>query len=167
MFAKFPALSMFVMLGGAVFLCAQARADDISAPLAYKDLMLIVTSSDGGAAIVFTENAEDGVGYRFRYESRDGKTKRDGTGRVFEKRNALGEVIRNADGGIEGDFFITAGPIKLNWSPGTADSAWIYYNPDKTRVHMAHAKRFEKTTEINPFGESRDIAPLDLKRFMK
>lgn len=78
---------------------------DVTAPVMYKDMMLILVTSDGAAAIVFTDvtEAPDGksvnrVVYRFRYESRDGKTKTSGSGVVFETQNEKKEIV--------GQFFI-------------------------------------------------------------
>ncbi len=129
---------------------------DISAPLSYKDLMLVVTTGDGAAAVVFTEEAERGVGYRFRYQSRDGKIQTPGAGQVFE---------RYKDGVYDGgELFITAGPIKIGWSHCDPGKGWVYYNPEKARVHIAHADTFEGG---KPGFGGHATEKLDLTRFLK
>jgi hypothetical protein len=61
---------------------------EIPAPVAYKDLMLVIVSKDGAAAVIFSNPTPDGVevDYAYRYESRDGKTKLDGSGRLYERK---------------------------------------------------------------------------------
>ena len=136
---------------------------ELSAPVVYQDLMLILTTPKGAAAVVFTDTFEEeidgethyGVGYRFRYESADGKEKLSGKGKVFE---------RYIDGQYnEGELSIVAGPIELVWSRGSTKMGWIYYSPEKVRVQIAHAQYFERR-EIRP---GRVGKKLDLKRFMK
>src|SRR5262245_37974560 len=96
------------------------------------------------------------VSYRFRYESRDGMEAISGTGQLFEKyKNG-----RYAGG----QLFIQAGPIRLGWSDGGAARGWVYYNPEKLKVHVAHAKDFENSDEARIGVPSKK---LDLKRFMK
>jgi len=132
------------------------RDGDISAPVVYEDLMLVLANGDGAAAVVFTNPTERGVSYRFRYESRDGMKNTSGAGAVFEER----ENGRYAGG----QLFIKAGPFRLGWSDGGAARGWIYYNPEKLKVHIAHAKDFENSDEARIGVPSKK---LDLKRFMK
>jgi hypothetical protein len=105
-----------------------------------------------GGAVVFTNKLEKGIGYKFRYESADGKTKETGAGKLFEKYKRLpgkdpGEVVDDG-----GELWFKAGPFEVEWSVGGEGRGWIYYSPEKVRVHIAHAKHFDK---------------LDLKRFAK
>ena len=144
-------------------LASVARADigrrdgDISAPVVYKDLMLVFATKDGASAVVFYEETEHGVLYKFRYESRDGKTKLDGKGKVYEQRDD--------DGSIGGAVFIITGPIRVGWSFGGEGRGWIYYNPDKVRVSIAKAKSFDNRVVKGPIRE-HFYKKLDLKRFM-
>lgn len=82
--------------------------DDISAPIIYKDLMLVVSSHEGAAAIIFNDESERGVSYRYRYESASGQ-------RVLRGDGVLSE---HADAGARSGnrVFIEAGPIRLGWS---------------------------------------------------
>jgi len=126
----------------------------LSAPIVYEDLMLVFSSDQGVAAIVFTEKLERGVLYKFRYESKDGKSKEARTGKLFEKYKQLpgkkaGEVEVVNDGG---EMWFKVGPFEVEWSRATEGSGWIYYSPEKVRVNIAHAEEFDK---------------LDLKRFGK
>ena len=149
------------------------KDSDIAAPIVYKDLMLVLVNSEGAAAVVFTGDIDvdevargelrKGVSYRYRYESRDGKTTLAGDGTLFERRS------RGADGEyLGGRLFINAGPIRLGWSCRDAGQGWIYYTPEEMRVHIARARLFEDTVEFPPFGERPHTVPkLDLKRFLK
>ena len=127
----------------------------LSAPVVYKDLMLVFASGDGVAAVVFTDKLEKGVAYKFRYESKDGKNEA-GAGKLFETFGDPPppgkEPVRRPvlDGG--GERWFKAGPFKVEWSRGSEGQGWIYYAPEQVRVHIAHAKDFDK---------------LDLKRFAK
>lgn len=136
----------------------------LSAPLVYEDLMLVVTDAHGAAAVVFADEIENerfkvkGVGYRYRYESKDGKTILSGSGEVYEKQNPDGSY-----GG--GRLWLAAGPIKVGWSYGGPGKGWIYYSPEKVHVHMAHARTFDG----DKWGAQSDsqIEILDLRRFME
>src|SRR5262245_12348708 len=132
------------------------RDGDISAPVVYEDLMLVLASGDGAAAVVFTNPTERGVSYRFRYESRDGMKNTTGAGAVFEER----ENGRYAGGRL----FIQAGPFRLGWSDGGAARGWVYYDPEKLKVQIAHAKDFDDRDQARFGGRPKK---LDLKRFMK
>lgn len=140
------------------------RPPKVTAPVVYKDLMLVLVTKDGAAAVAFTEVFDEEtsdtekrycVKYRFRYESRDGKTHKSGIGVVYE-RYTKGRYDH-------GDLFVTAGPIRVEWSRGGAKRGWIYYAPEKTRVHAANARGFEDWK--GPFGTAQKR--LDLRRFMK
>lgn len=140
---------------------AQELLEQVSAPVIYEDLMLIISDADGVAAVVFTdrfdENLKAGVNFRYRYESNDGETKLEGMDTVYETRNENG-------GYTGGKLFITAGPIKFEWSYGGKDRGWVYYKPEVLRVHMANSQNFEEST--HPHGPDSFVHPkLDLKRF--
>jgi hypothetical protein len=135
---------------------------DVTAPVAYKDLMLVLVTKDGAAAVIFDSVAEDGnqVEYSFRYESADGKKKLTGTGKLFERRPG--------GGGYDPEgLSIKAGSVTLKWSRGGADRGWIYYAPEVVTVHLAHADNFKaKVEKIGP-GADAETKELDLRRFMK
>jgi len=132
------------------------RKGDISAPVGYKDLMLVITTADGACAVVFGNRIEMGVTYKYRFESKDGKTLSTGERKVLDRENAKGEH----DGG---ELFIKAGQITLGWSDGDDGRGWIYYNPQNMRVHLAHAQDFDD--RIEPDSGKR-IDKLDLNRFV-
>jgi hypothetical protein len=132
---------------------------EISAPVAYKDLMLVLVTKDGAAAVVFNDPAADGseVGYRYRYESRDGKTKLEGAGKVFERK------LNGTDTYDPTGLAIAAGPIKLTWSRGSVERGWVYHAPELESVHLAHADNFRQKKGL----DSAVIEQLDLRRYMK
>src|SRR5688572_3808237 len=133
---------------------------DLAAPLAYKDLMIVLVAKDGAAAVVFHDPQGAGVSYRFRYESADGKVVKTGEGKVLEKR------LNGGAGGYDETLLdIKAGPIAVRWSAGGPQRGWIYYSPETIQVHLAHAKNFEDNIPI--FGDSRIEEKLDLKRFLR
>jgi beta-lactamase regulating signal transducer with metallopeptidase domain len=134
------------------------REGDISAPVVYRDLMLVLANNEGAAAVVFTEPTERGIGYRFRYESRDGKKVLGGTG-------ALTEAYKGEEY-VGGKLFIEAGPVRVGWSYGDERQGWIYYNPESLKVQLAHARDFEDRME-GIFGERNVVPKLNLKSFMK
>jgi hypothetical protein len=132
----------------------------ISAPIVYEDLMLVLGNAEGAAAVIFTERIGRGKGYRFRYESKDGKKSFSGTGTVFEKYTDG----RADDAGSQ--LFIQAGPLQVMWSDGSATRGWIYYSPETITVQIASANDFDDRVEI-VLGKRRAFKKLDLRRFMK
>jgi hypothetical protein len=126
--------------------------DRVAAPVYYKDQMLVLATDQGVAAVVFTdkvkEGAKEGRKYKFRYESKDGKTKESGTGAVYEnyKRVPQKEAGKFAVEDLGSELYLKAGPIKLEWSLAEDESGWLYYNPDKVRVQIASADEFDKVS---------------------
>jgi len=135
---------------------------DVSAPVAYKDLMLVLVTKDGAAAVTFGGASANGneVEYIFRYESADGKKKLSGTGKLFERR--LG-----AAGGYDPEgLYIVAGPMKLLWSKGGEERGWIYYALEVMSVHLAHGDNFKR--RVHKFGQLESaVEELNLRRYMK
>lgn len=133
----------------------------VSAPLVYKDLMLILTSDEGVAAIVFTDRLPEGRAYRFRFESRDAKERSSGVGRVFEKykhtRVKASESTVVDDGGQR---YLKAGPISVEWSYSSKDRGWLYYNPEKIRAQIGNASDFE-SANLQRFAADRAHTALD------
>ncbi len=141
---------------------APAPEPDVGAPVAYKDLMLVLVTKDGAAAVIFRDPVEDGVSYKFRYESADGKTKSVGDGKVLERR------LNGGEGGFDETLLdIKAGPISLRWSKGNQDRGWIYYAPEVLQVHLAHADEFEDHNAVKFLADDRLYKALDLKRYMR
>lgn len=132
-------------------------AGTITAPVTYKDVMLVLVTKTGAAAVVFTKETEEGVEYKFRYESADGKTQKMGTGKVSEK---------DAPAEDKSNIFIEAGPIPLRWSYADKGKGWVYYDPSVLRVHLARAADYEDREELTPFDGPSTVKKLDLKRFM-
>lgn len=137
-----------------------ASAPAVTAPVAYQDLMLVLVTKDGAAAVIFNKRNANGseVEYSFRYESTDGNKKHDGIGKLFEAGRGVSEV--SADG-----LFIVAGPVRIEWSRGGAHRGFIYYSPEVVTVHLAHADNFKGVKNFQ--GEMIEIKKLDLRRFMK
>jgi hypothetical protein len=131
--------------------------DKIAAPVVYEELMLILSTKEGNAAIAFGKDIEEGVTYRYRFLRKGADKESTGKGKVFEKYERVpkkgphGEIMTTViDRGSE--LFITAGSIKLEWSYSCKGRGWVYYYPEQVRVQIADAKSFEK---------------IDLKRFGK
>jgi hypothetical protein len=143
----------------------------MSAPIAYTDLMLVLVSNEGAAAVIFDEVSEDGnsVQYKFRYQSVDGKKTLCGTGKLFERRLSTAERRLSTVGGYDPyGLSITSGPVSIKWSRGGADRGWIYYAPEVVTVHLAHADNFKSQEQKIGFsGESTITEELDLRRFMR
>ena len=128
-----------------------------STPIVYKNLMLVLSNKDGVAAIVFTDEIEYGVKYRYRYLPKHGKEE-SGEGEVFEKYkrfpgNKPGEYRVVNDGG---KLSLKAGPLHVMWSFAAAGKGYIYhYHPQFVRVQTANARDFEKI-DLSRFMHSRD-----------
>lgn len=155
---------------GALFVAASTLAAPVppgaapprlSAPVTYRDLMLVLVNKDGAAAVVFSDPDEKGtaVSYSFRYESADGQTTKAGKGKLFERRLPVGGY--DPDG-----LSLNAGAITLEWSMGGPERGWIYYLPEALAVHIANARDFEDRFELIPGGQKQEYKKLDLKRFM-
>ena len=154
-----PALLMMVLLSGVSFagdkpVPAPGAKGTISAPVAYEDLMLVLSTKDGIAAVAFGKEVEKGVTYRYRFVPQGKEKEESGEGKVFEKYKLVPtkdpDKMEVVDEGSQ--LFLKAGPIKVEWSYSMAGRGWIYYTPEVVRVQIANAKEFEK---------------VDLKRFMK
>lgn len=133
----------------------------VSAPVTYQDLMVVLVTKEGAAAVVFHDPVEEGAGvsYTFRYESADGKTKKAGDGKVVERKLPEGGYDQTL-------LYIKAGPIAVEWSRGGKERGWIYYAPELVRAHLANARDFDPRSEVVPPGNSAVRQALDLKRFM-
>jgi hypothetical protein len=136
---------------------APAAREKVSAPVVYEGLMLVVTTKDGVAAFAFGKEVPRGVGYRWRFLPAGGGKEQSGEGKVFEtySRAAVaapgGRVVQGVqDEG--GQLFLTAGPIRLEWSYSAAGRGWVYYLPEQARVQIAGSRGFGKA---------------DLRRFLK
>jgi hypothetical protein len=132
-------------------------AEKISAPVVYEDLMLVLSTSQGVAAVAFGKEVEEGVTYRYRFLPAGTGAEETGQGKVVEKYRRVpaeapdGRVVTGVvDEG--GKLFIAAGSIRLEWSYSGKGRGWVYYQPEQIRVQIAHARQFEK---------------VDLKRFRK
>jgi hypothetical protein len=139
----------------------KGRAARIAAPVAYEDLMLVLATKDGAAAVVFGDRGDDGgVEYQFRYESADGKRKQAGKGQLFE--------FPLEKGGYKPEgLYIKAGPISVEWSRGGKERGWIYYVPEDVTVHLAHADNFKDRLRTIGGRIKFEDQELDLRRFLK
>ena len=158
---------LLVVFGGfAASGSGEERLYSISAPVVYKDLLLVVTSEHGVAAIEFTElidiqNEEEvlqGIGYRFRFLHKDHAKELSGVGRVYEFRDPdTGDYQEE-----KSEQYIEDGANRLKWSIGGDKRGWIYYKPEEIRVQIAHADRFQ--ARVDAVGGRRP--KLDLSRFL-
>jgi hypothetical protein len=125
-------------------------AESSSTSVIYKKDMVIVGTNDGAALIVFEDATDKKAHYRFRYLSKDGKTKLTGTGEVFEKYKARKFLFLEFLSDDGSKLRINAGPIQLGWSAGNAEQGWIYNAPKKMRVTMSDPKDFD-TKDLHQF----------------
>lgn len=125
-------------------------------PVQYKQIMLIAVTTDAVAAIVFGEEVERGTKYRFRCLQKGWNGEIIGEGTVSEKYT---------DGKYDGGkLTIVAGPIRIGWSACGDGQGWVYYQPEKMRLQIASAARFQDEDK-NAGQDSIRIEKLDLKRF--
>ncbi|QEL14328.1 hypothetical protein [Limnoglobus roseus] len=133
---------------------------DVSAPVAYKDLMLVLVTADGVAAVAFGDVDADGaeVAYRYRYQAADGKATEAGEGTLFERK-----VNGQYDpAGLK----IKAGPIRVTWSKGGKDRGWVYYAPEVVQVQVANAQYF--ADGVHDLGNQKiEYKALDLSRYKR
>lgn len=144
---------------GAAVVGAEVRKQNepISAPVSYKDTMLIAVSEKGVAAIVFELPHENGVKYRYRFLAKGAKEEVTGGGRVYELYT---------DGKYDGgELTIKAGEVDVVWSRGGLDRGWLYYEPEKLRLQIANANRFENTYQ-DVEKQVIDRHQVDLSRFL-
>ena len=120
-----------------------ARNERVAAPVVYHDLVLIVSTKAGVAAIDFDKAIENGITYRYRFCPTDTVEEQNGTGKVFEIYRRFQNMIgatRLVDDGSQ--LWIEADEIRLEWSFGGPDRGWVYYSPENTRVQIANSKKF-------------------------
>jgi hypothetical protein len=112
----------------------------------YDKSLLILLSKQGVGAVAFTESIEKGIVYSFRFESRDGRTKRTGTGKVFERYNVKStredgtQEVEN-DGG---QLIINAGWLQAEWSVFSSHAGWVYGNAGNTEVGLVPLEPLDK-----------------------
>lgn len=133
------------------------QREPVSAPVLYKDTMVIAVSEKGVAAIVFETPHENGVKYRYRFLAKGAKEEVTGGGRLYELYT---------DGKYDGgELTIKAGEIDIVWSVGGLDRGWLYYEPETLRLQIANANRFENTYQDEE-KQVIDRPQVDLKRFL-
>lgn len=125
----------------------------VSAPVAYEDVMLILTDRSGVAAVVFKKEIKNGVHFEYRYVSKNLKIAKRGTGLLIEKfvfkPTDDPKVKRMIDVGSQ--LFIKIESLSLQWSFSGKGRGWIYYLPELLRVQI---------------GTTEDFETIDLRRFM-
>jgi hypothetical protein len=153
--------SCLVLLTVTTFLCAappKPKATGFASPVVYGTTMLIISGKVGVAAVVFTDASGKGATYKFRYESADGKTRKEGTGKVSE-RYVAGKYAG-------GDLDVKAGPLEVKWSVGGDKQGWVYYDPAALTVQMGSRDMFDdRAVEFK--GKAIVIKKLDLKPFIR
>lgn len=133
------------------------QREPISAPVFYKDTMVVAVSEKGVAAIVFEQPHENGVKYRYRFLAKGAKEEVTGGGRVYELYT---------DGKYDGgELTIKAGEVDVVWSRGGLDRGWLYYEPETLRLQIANADRFENTYQ-DVEKQVIDRPQVDLRRFL-
>jgi hypothetical protein len=126
----------------------------MSAAVAYDGAVLVVATDAGVAAFAFTERIHLGTGYTFRFRPAGGGKEQTGTGKVFERYKAVqrgggpNDVTYVYDGG---ELWLTAGPVKLEWSRGGPTSGWVYFDPEKMKVQAVERARPE-SLDLKPFA---------------
>jgi hypothetical protein len=138
---------------------APRRDGDITAPLLYDGMMLVLVNEDGAAAVVFHGIGDGSVSYDYRFEAKDGGRSETGTRALSERRDA--------GGNLAGELFIRAGSISIGWSRAGAARGWIYYTPEKVKVHLADARDFADREEPAGMGLVRRVPKLNLQRFLE
>jgi hypothetical protein len=133
---------------------AEQPRGQTSAPVVYDGAVLVAATDAGVAAFAFTERVHLGTGYTFRFRPADGGKEQTGTAKVFERYKAIqrggpNDVDYVYDGG---ELWLTAGPVKLEWSRGGPKSGWVYFDPEKMKVQAVEGER---------------LGALDLKRFAR
>jgi hypothetical protein len=133
---------------------AEQPRGQMSAPVVYDEAVLVVATDAGVAAFAFTERVHLGIGFTFRFRPAGGGKDETGTGKVFERYKA---VQRRGPNDVEyvydgGELWLTAGPVKLEWSRGGPKSGWVYFDPAKMKVQAVEGIKFEA---------------MDLKRFAR
>ena len=125
----------------------------MSVPVHYADQAVVVSTAAGVAAVRFTDSLKEGRRYEYRFLPAAGGAEQSGRGEVFEKyerepaRPPLkGVVVTDAGGRLR----IVAGEIELQWSLGSNDLGWLYYQPEHERVHFVHADDF-RTLDLSRF----------------
>jgi hypothetical protein len=132
---------------------AQPRGQ-MSAPVMYDGAVLVVATEAGVAAFAFTDRVHLGTGYTYRFRPASGGKEEAGTGKVFERYKA---VQRGGPNNVEyvydgGELWLSAGPVKVDWSYGGTKSGWLYFDPEKVKVQAV---------------EGAGLEALDLKRFAR
>jgi hypothetical protein len=117
----------------------------MSAPVVYDGAVLVVATHAGVAAFAFTDRVHLGTGYTFRFRPAGGGKEEAGAGRVFERYKA---VRRGGPNDVEyvydgGELWLTAGPVKVEWSRGGPKGGWVYFDPEKARVQAVEAAGLE------------------------
>jgi hypothetical protein len=149
---------------------AGGKKGDLHAPIFYRDVrnavikpMLVLANDKGAAAVLFTDDIREpgvtGVRYRYRYESFAGKTKQEGDGQLYEQRAE--------NGTLGGNTQLVIADLSVGWSLGGVGTGWLYYSPEKTRVHLADGRTFNARAEPIPGrpGKFNPVPTLDLRRF--
>lgn len=143
--------------------------DRLSAPVYYKKQTLVIVTRAGVAAIDFadtfsdghdspentSDEAPNGVVYRYRYLPSTGGREESGEGTVVER------YTQGPDGqwSGSGQVNVRAGDVAIEWSRGGKDRGWVYYTPEETAVMIVNS-HYDSNT-----GRGDAVEKLDLRRF--
>jgi hypothetical protein len=125
----------------------------ISARVYYEDQMLIICAEKDVIAVVFSPKANK-IEYRYRARAAGSTKESRGAGVLFVKRKEvpppknldLKAIDPKKKRFFEDDgskLYIEMGKHEMYWSPANSESGWIYYEPEKVRVHLAGLHDFE------------------------
>ena len=103
--------------------------------------MAVLDFANGTALIDFTSINNQEAEYRWRYREKASGIETKGNGKVFEKYEKL--FWNNFIKKEKGQLFIYAGEVRVEWSSGGTDSAWIYYLSDRTKPEIINDESFE------------------------
>ena len=108
--------------------------------------MLLVQTKHGTALIDFTNYGKDGTTsfYRWRFKSLSGNETQ-GTGSVYEnyERSQLApnQYMVHDKGG---HLHVVAGGVSLEWSYGSTNEGWLYYNKYRTKTQVMPDDNFQR-----------------------
>jgi hypothetical protein len=119
----------------------------------YKKWVVVIVGPKATAVVEFTDEIENGVGYRFRCLEQGQRAEQVGEGKVFEKYRTLpgekpGNTLLIDDGG---QLFVQAGAIRVEWSYAGPGQGCIYYDPLSTRVYLVQPGKYA-TLDLSRFG---------------
>jgi hypothetical protein len=106
-----------------------------------KGQMAVLDFANGTALIDFSSFGDQEAEYRWRYREKASGIETTGNGRVFEKYEKM--LWSSFFKKPAGQLFIYAGQVRVEWSWGGTDSAWLYYQSDRTKTEVLNDNDFQ------------------------